>query len=442
MKEFTLAVSHSRKRTVFIAGKLIFNFRVMSFGLAIFSIPMFVVGCSSRSIMMDVYSPQELRDQSVVIPSQGISITSPLHLAGNVEILGGGKIILKGEGRVVVEKNSKVSLRNVFIEASEIITVESEKSVYLVTVKPGRNTSLVIDDSKFVVDIAYENSGLEAPWDQPPKIWVVGIPDVDVDPTHAMKLVIRNSNFINEQPYAAGALELLQTASADFLPTLKGEIEGSEFYGFHGVIRANNLQGFTVSGNRLVKNSFANIFVHGDDVTVKSNKIYFPGNGTTGDGITALGKLTDSVIDNNTIFVGSCYGILVRGREVSDLKVVNNTIINGITTAVLVAGAENKAKDVSVTNNMISGNYGFAVAFSGVESSKIEGNYFSNNAIGYPSQVYIESSPNVVLKYNLVAPSLTPEWTKGLKLYRSHVQIDDSSFTLPRIKKVGSTENE
>lgn len=104
MEEFTLSVSHSRKRTVFIAGKLIFNFRVMSFWLASFSIPIFVVGCSSRSIMMDVYSPQELRDQSVVIPSQGISITSPLHLAGNVEILGGGKLFSRERGELLLRK--------------------------------------------------------------------------------------------------------------------------------------------------------------------------------------------------------------------------------------------------------------------------------------------------------------------------------------------------
>lgn len=390
--------------------------------------------------MMDVDGPQELRSQSVVIPSEGVVITSSLHLIGDVEISGEGPITLKDKGRIIVEKNSQVNLKNVSIQASGIKVAEDEASVYLIAVKPGASTSLVIDDSKFVVDIPYEKSELEAPWDQPPKFWVVGIPNVGADPVNAMNIVMRNSYFLNKQPYAAGALELLQNIPDDFSPILKGEVKGSEFHGFHGVIRANNLKGFSVSGNRLVKNSFANISVQGDNVMIENNKIYYPGSGTTGDGITAFGKFTNGVIDNNLIFVGSCYWVLVRGGGVNEISIKNNSIINGITSAILIDGPEGGARNVSVANNVIAGNHGFAVALSGVKDAVINNNHFSDNAKGFPSQVYLESSSNVVLKHNFIAPALTPEWARGLQLYRSHVKIDDTSFTFPRTQ-VSDGEN-
>ena len=410
------------------------NFRVLCRALAILSIIILVVGCSNRSIMMDVDIPQELKNQAVVIPPEGVVITSALHLVGDVEILGGGPIFLRGEGRIVVEKNSQVRLVNISIQASEIKAVEGEKPVYLVSIKQGESTSLLIENSRFFINIPYGKPEIDAPWDQPPKLWTIGVASGGSDLGGAMGIAILNSHFFNVQPYAAGALALTQSIKGKVSPKLKGKIEGSEFHGFHGVIVANNLDGFSIAENSLVRNSFSNIFVHGDSVNIKGNKILFPGNGTTGDGITALGKFTNSMVVNNSIFAGSCYGVLIRGKDISGLTISGNSIVNGISSAIYVEGSEDNASGVSVSGNMIAGNYGFAVVFVGVEESVVESNNFSDNAKGFLSQIYMESSSRVLLRDNLTAPALTPEWAKGLQLYRSHVSNDDSIFMLPGVQ--------
>ncbi|MEG0868749.1 MAG: right-handed parallel beta-helix repeat-containing protein [Hafnia sp.] len=381
--------------------------------------------------MTDVGSPKYLMDQSLVVPKEGITITSPLHLAGRVEISGGGPIFLKGEGRIVVSKNSHVVLRNASIEVSAVKAADGDRPTHMIAVEEGRETSLSFEDSSMVVDIPYEKDTSSAPWDQPPKYWAVGISRVGADPANVVRVTVRNTRFINRQAYAAGALDFWRNAQVVNAAILKGEIVENEFENFHGVISVNNMKGFKVSENRLVRNSFHNIFVSGEGVLIKDNKVYYPGNGTTGDGVTVLGKFVSSKIEGNTIFVGSCFGVLMRGGELSNFSVERNTIINGVTTAIQIEGATNKATGVSVKNNVISGNYGFAITLLRVEDATIESNDFSDNAKGFPSQIYVEESSRVVLNNNFSAIALTPEWAKGLKLYRSHVKSDDSSFTLP-----------
>lgn len=407
------------------------NFKILRHGALILSVSMLVAGCSIRSVIVDVDSPKYFANKSLVIPKEGITITSPIHLVGRVDILGEGPIFLKGKGRIVVEENSQAALRNVSIEATEIEASDGEMPVRLISIGTGKKTSLSMEDGSIVVDIPYEKGTSDAPWDQSPKYWVVGISDDSGEQASQVTVNVRNNRFLNRNAYSAGALGLWQDPQNEASAALVGEITGNTFEGFHGVITANKMKGYLVSGNRLVRNSFANIFVSGENVDVADNKVYYPGNGTTGDGIAVIGRFVDSKIEGNTIFAGSCYGVLIKGDEISNLSIEGNSIANGVTTAIQIEGSTKKAKNITVRDNTMSGNYGFAVTLREVENSTIENNFFSGNAKGFPSQVYIEKSPGTVLSDNLSAIVLTPDWAKGLELYRSHVKADDSSFTLP-----------
>ena len=400
-------------------------------GFSILIIAMLFAGCSSRSVMVDVKSPGYLIDRSIIVPEQGVIVTSPLHLVGRVDILGGGPIIIKGDGRIVVEKDSKVVIRNVDIKASEIRAGDGESPVYFVAIHQGQKTSFTLEGSKFLVDVPYEKNDSSDPWDQASKYFAIGIVDAGDEPSTVVNLAVRNTSFINKNSYSSGAMNLIQNTRLENDSVLVGEIVDSQFEGFHGVISANKMKGFKVSGNQLSRNSFANIFVGGDDVEVSNNKIYYPGHGTTGDGITVLGRFVNGRILGNTIFVGSCFGMLFRGDEISNLLIEGNSIINGVTTAIQIEGVTSKARDIVIRENVMAGSYGFAISFLDVENSIIERNNFSENAKGFPSQVYMEKSTGVVLSNNLSAAALTPKWASGLELYRSHVKPDNTSFTLP-----------
>ena len=410
------------------------KFKELKGSFCIFFILVIASGYASSAVMKDVEAPQNIKNQSVVIPQAGITITAPLRLIGKVNIVGRGPIRLKGKGRIIVEQNSKVAIENVSIAASEIKVSEDESVVYLISINTGARTSFSLHNSSIVLDIPYEKTNASAPWDEPPKYWAIGIPDVLSEFGSSTKVMLSGNKFRNIQPYGAGALSLRQTFVSQTPLTLRGEIIGNEFHGFHGAITANVLDGFKISRNRLVRNSFSNIFIGGQDVDVSDNDIYYPGDGNTGDGITVLNKLVNGRIEGNTIFVGSCYGILLRGDEIKGVLISDNNIINGITTAIQVEALSKKIESVTVSNNMISGNYGFAVTFLGVENSIIENNHFSGNARGFPSQIYVERSPGLAVRGNLNAQPLSPEWAKEHELYRTHVNIDDSTYTLPGVK--------
>ena len=412
---------------------MIFLNNIFFRGFCVFFISAFLAEFSFGNTNYDVSVPMTWSNRSYVLSDEGVNVSSTLRLSGKVKIKG-GSLNLTGEGRIILERGSSVVFSGLSINAARIRPSSTGLVNYLIELRGGRNSSLIIENSSFFVDIPYLASGQEKPWDQPPNYWLIGMRDVSENSGGTTQFILRNNRFLSAHAYAAGAIALRQTITTKVKPKLAGEIASNEFQGFHGVITANSMQRFKVSNNRLVKNSFANIFVGGHKVQVTGNRIYYPGNGTTGDGITVVDDFTDSLIDGNSIFVGSCYGMWIKSDYVNGLLITNNTVVNGITTAIQVEGINNPVKNVMVKNNLISGNKGFAITFLGVESSSIEDNNFSDNAPGFPSQVYIERSPGLQISGNLSATPLTPEWATENRLYRSHVNSADTTFTLPVVE--------
>lgn len=387
-------------------------------------------GCTAIAEKTDVNEPQIWKDENITLPANGLTVSSALYLKGRVNITGGAMRITR-KGRLIIEKNSDISITGVTIVVAGATPTEGNEPNYLISVRGGAKTSFTAANNNILINTPYSDRNLESPWDQPPLYWLFGMPRKEMDEGGFLNLAIKNNKLVSSSPYSTGAIAIRQIPGESVSPTLTGEISQNEFNGFHGVIALDNLRKFHISDNRLLKNNYANIFAGGEEVEITENKIYYPGNGTTGDGITVIGKLKNSRIDGNTIFDGSCYGILIRGSEITRLQISNNTILNGITTAIQLDAIEKPISDITVKGNIISGNKGFAVTFVGVRDSSIEHNHFTANAPGFPAQIYVERSPHLTVTGNLSAPPLTPEWASKLELNRTHVFSDDSTFTLP-----------
>ena len=390
---------------------------------------LFAFNCYADGSTIDVGSPVIWKDESVNIPDEGMIISSELRLEGEVKLYG-GSVSIVGRGRIIAGMNSNVTIDNVTFLSSGIEPGENEMPVNLISILGGAKSSFRVKDSEFIAEIEYSPDSSLNPWDQPPRYWIIAMPDTPKRYSSQTKLNIERSKFTSTNPYSVGAISIRPTARGKYAPIFSGEISGNSFSGFHGVIVAGNLSGFSITGNRLVKNTFANIFAGGDRVKIEDNVILYPGGGTTGDGITAIGKFTNSKIQKNTIFAGSCYGILLKGDQINNVDISSNSITSGITTAIQVESQKKSAKNILVSRNIISSNKGFAVTFIGVDDSSVDDNDFSDNAPGFPSQVYVERTSGINVTKNMVASPIGPDWAEKLELNRSHVSTDNSTFTL------------
>lgn len=390
---------------------------------------LFAFNCYAEDSKVDVDSPTAWKDKNINIPDEGMIVSSELRLEGDVK-LHGGSVSIVGRGRIVAAVNSNVEIDNVTLLISGIQPEENEHQVNLISVLGGSKSSFIVKDSEVIADIEYSPSPGPSPWDQPPGYFVIAMPDDLKRFSSQTKISIIRNKFTSVNPYSVGAISIRPTVKAKYVPVFSGEISDNSFYGLHGVVVADNLFGFNISGNRLVKNTFANIFAGGDRVSIEDNVILYPGGGTTGDGITAIGKLTNSKIQRNTIFAGSCYGVLIKGDQVNNVDISGNIIISGITTAIQVESQKKSARNILISRNIISSNKGFAVTFIGVDDSSIDDNDFSDNAPGFPSQVYVERTSGINVTKNMVASPIGPEWAGKMELNRSHVSTDNSTFTL------------
>lgn len=232
-----------------------------------------------------------------------------------------------------------------------------------------------------------------------------------------------------------GAISFEGTASTS---KQQHEIAKNAFSGFHGAINTPNLDNLSITGNELTRNSFTNILASGKNLLIQHNEVLYPGDGTTGDGITILGDISNSSIRDNTIFAGSCYGILIKGGTATHLEITQNKVLNGITSAIQVEGNKQENRNISISHNVIIGNYGFAVALIDTNDVDVTSNHIVKNARSFPSQIYIENSSRIAIDGNLNSKELSPEWSKSLALYRSHVFSDNNVFTLPQLPAMAS----
>lgn len=126
-------------------------------------------GCSTpTNYLLSTNTATLIRDQKLIIPRAGIRIEAPVYLDGEVHIEGEGPLLLSGEGRLIVQRGSNVSLRHLEIHASDIQATDDETPVTLIKVLEGAKTRLAFEHNKFFADIPYKQSEGESPWDHPP----------------------------------------------------------------------------------------------------------------------------------------------------------------------------------------------------------------------------------------------------------------------------------
>lgn len=152
------------------------------------------------------------------------------------------------------------------------------------------------------------------------------------------------------------------------------------FEHLHGVLYLGNATGQIV-GNKFMRNSFGNIVAgKGDDLNIANNQIFFPGNGTSGDGMT-LSNIANSTITDNKIVGGSCYGIWMSGVN-ENVSIVENLITDDITSA-LYFSEKGRFDNFEVLSNTLINNGGSAIALLGsVDRFVVRGNIFHGNSRG------------------------------------------------------------
>ncbi|KQZ78511.1 hypothetical protein ASD60_16315 [Pseudomonas sp. Root562] len=301
--------------------------------------------------------------------------------------------------------------------------------------------ALTLKNNRVKIDVAFDPSFTvsEIPWGQRPRFWFVGLSDIAKKKRRSVLFNIVDNEFESSQLYAAGAIklstrkkdELLRVSELDNV-FVRGGILRNRFVGFHGGIFINGGNKVLISDNVLMKNSYLAIIAGGKNIQITNNRILYPGNGTTGDGITVYDVMIDGRISGNLIYAGSCYGIWVLANHVNGLDIQRNTILNGITSGIYMS-----AKDVGgyignvlVKYNVITGNAGFAVAVENGQDVAISNNHFEGNAAGFSAQLYVSKlAKNITVKGNTAAKKITPEWAKDMALYRHQTYEDNEVFT-------------
>ncbi len=184
---------------------------------------------------------------------------------------------------------------------------------------------------------------------------------------------------------------LITTSS---IPTTGFKITRNRFEHFHGVLYLIASDKSLVEHNKLIRNSYGQIVIIGNDSKIIKNKIYFPGNDHLGNAIDIIDS-SNIEIRENVLFTPTCHGIYVINSR--NLEIDENTITGGITHAmniytypetvdkiddyIVTLASTHKfknlqSKNIRVTENYMSQNrYGLAV--SDMDDLIVKGNYFS-----------------------------------------------------------------
>ncbi|KAB0479779.1 right-handed parallel beta-helix repeat-containing protein [Pseudomonas reinekei] len=394
-----------------------------------------VAGGVQASQMISPNIPR-LSTDTISVPAAGLTISDPIYIYGKLKIVGEGPLNITGRGRFVVEENAVLEINGVSIFISGLSEMETADDRTVVLMNGGE---LRLQDNTVVVDVVYdqEKSRRLAPWDEAPRFWVVASGMSGRKKHASIKVKVKNNKFESKNIYSVGAINLsIKTGAAPLnaknIINMKigGEVEGNKFYNFHGVIKFEGGENVLVSDNFLMKNSYFNIAASGNKIAIQDNEIRYPGNGTTGDGITVLGIMVDSEISGNNIYAGSCYGIWINVSHASNVIIKDNLIVNGITSAIYVSnGIVESDKDINgiiIDNNVMTGNSGFAIAIQNGRNIEITNNNFEGNAPGFPAQIMKSDLAEITVSGNISAKKLTPEWAEEHALYR-HATYDDNS---------------
>ncbi len=405
---------------------------------------MFFSACTYAVERNKIDSPKTYTGSSTIhIPSSGLIISAPIHVSGKLKIKGHGPLTLNGAGRFVVDQNASLEIVGVPVLISDLDHEQGRRDEYIIQMDGGQ---LTLRNNNFIVDVPYSSgdSLTNAPWGESPAYWVVGLGTIAKKKHRQVKVEILDNNFENRNLYSAGAIKLSTRENGESLSLTElnstyvaGKISANKFSGFHGAIFLYGGNGFNISGNFFEKNSYLSIIAGGKGVDILNNRILYPGNGATGDGITIHGIMVDGNVSGNLIYSGSCYGIWVLVNEAKNIKITDNTLVNGITSAIYLSkikkNDDGAIDGVLIQGNIMTGNAGFAVAIEDGRDVTIVKNHFEGNAAGFPAQIFMSSSAHgVVAKGNTSAKKLTPEWSKNIALYRHQTYEDNNIFSPER----------
>lgn len=265
-------------------------------------------------------------------------------------------------------------------------------------------------------------------------------------PDLGIRLEISKSSFLAEKNYSLGGILIQPSLSEkvhrsgwttrtmpemalqrDVINTagVSGWIKDSKFNKIFTPVALIGANNFEVSNNYFSENPGGNIVASGSGVSIKKNKVIFPGNGYVGDGITIYTYFENSSIDSNIIIGGSCYGIQVSNPEVKNLVVSNNQISSGITNGFHMTNDYKKSnKNIRVFGNYISGNAGFGIGIdSGVRDVLISSNIFAANAksFGEYDIAISRSAAAIIEEDNLSAVAIDLAWAEKSSPSRTHV---------------------
>lgn len=205
------------------------------------------------------------------------------------------------------------------------------------------------------------------------------------------RLQMNNNKITMTAPFTAG---LLITDIRTWTDNLK--ISNNRIEGFHGALYLLNTVNSTIENNILIRNSYGNIVVIGDRITISGNHVLFSGNDLIGNG-DAIDVIDSDNIDiiNNVITTPGCYGIWIMSS--ANVAINLNTITGGVTYGINMTNLESSqflhaekvlralgkkemrhqlSNHITIMNNALHQNK-YGIIAEGVDQLIIANNFFS-----------------------------------------------------------------
>ncbi|MDJ0827448.1 MAG: NosD domain-containing protein [Rhodobacter sp.] len=308
----------------------------------------------------------------IEIPESGIDITETVILDKKTTLVGqglwrGGEIRISGEGRLLFEVDGYDGSPNIVLRGVRVVWSRDLTHGGHANRAIGLNCDgIEIERSHFRVESWAE--GERNPY-LGPAGWLFQVGRGNR--SNLVDISVIESTFEAENEHTVGLAITYDVPGAEYQDLTW---DSNVVDGFHGALYLSNVRNPLVSGNSFFRNSFGNIVVNGRYAAIINNDIKYSGNGTSGDGITAV--LEKSLIMGNQVYSGSCYGIAVS--QSSDVRLYKNIVINDITSAILI----DRSVSIDIRRNSLLNNSSFGIRLEDVSHSTVKSNYFSGNGLG------------------------------------------------------------
>ena len=292
--------------------------------------------------------------------------------AGAIYSCTGAQLNLTGDGGWRVAKGGTLELKNVIITLAKK-PPRTDATGWMVSLDSGANFLMHGSTLRADLDVEIPTA---AHHQGSPQGWLIRI--LTPRKGTVTTIVMEDNRLSASRPESVGLLQAFHGDATNYITRTDlarlhrkdgfttGRFRNNQIDGFTGVFIAHYLRTFSISHNRFEHNYGQNIMVSGQNITIESNSVLFPGNGGNGDGISVFGHLQHARIARNTIRDGSCYGIWVQASTIRNVTIMDNTISGGVTGGIHFSAPVHLpivAMDtIQVTKNMLSRNKGFGIS--------------------------------------------------------------------------------